>query len=882
MVLAALVGIPLGSVAGIAAGSYLFRGKFPPKDFYSDLDLSADALDDGSSPAVEGKAGTPVTVSEKALLQDLSPWLTQPDYDRPGRWLLLLLLLFALMVWLETAAGSVLKVPVALPPMALFINSILTILWPKLGPAVYKEAVKQSKQPIEDVKAKVKVLESVTIDEIDLGTRPFRLDSVRTLKTYEDELILEAPLFWGGDISVRVTATLRLGGFALVIPVHVANVQFKALTRITVKPLVETLPCAGGVTLSLMEEPHVDCEVRVGPSPDLMALPGVPQAVQLAIKMVVSKMLVYPNELAVPVMPNFGAPPPPLGMLHVKVISATGLRSTFWDTVDPFVTMEVREGRPKKTQVKDDQPNPVWNEEFDFVVDDTDKQRLNIVVKDYDLLSSDLVATAIVSFKDADFIKRPRRPVQLDIALQGPAKKDKKKGGKGEEEEGAAAEGAAAGEATTAAALATGVVPAATAAAAEAAAGGSPAESPAAYSGTRSGSGGDSAAASPRGSASAEVPSPHHSGHSSFLGGLFKKKKKKGAAGEGPSGLGSPSSLGPEAGTPTATAAKSSGVSGRLGGLANKIKGSLVPSSGAGGCKRDRKGARGLGRLANSKSSSVQRGSACPGSDGGGSSRRAPQDHGRLQLELTFLPSPNSVVDYQGHHQQQPPLPSYPAGAPQDHGRLQLEDHGRLQLELTFLPFRDAEPEGLVPPTKSSEGPAPAPTPDNPAELAQAAGRHKLVRKLTSVRPKTKGVLTVNLKKCTGLEEGASSYVLVSLDDAESQERHQFQSPVVVGECSPRFEFKNDFVNVSAKSVVRCEVYTMPASVTGRVSRLLMVKEKPALVGYVRVEVGEVAKEGRIKDVFALQEAEAGEMYLTLEWNAIEFNEDSLEEENDV
>ncbi len=38
-----------------------------------------------------------------------------------------------------------------------------------------------------------------------------------------------------------------------------------------------------------------------------------------SVQMVVSKMLVYPNELAVPVMPNFGAPPPPLGMLHVKV-----------------------------------------------------------------------------------------------------------------------------------------------------------------------------------------------------------------------------------------------------------------------------------------------------------------------------------------------------------------------------------------------------------------------------------------------------------------------------------------------------------------------------------------------------------------------------------
>ena len=31
-----------------------------------------------------------------------------------------------------------------------------------------------------------------------------------------------------------------------------------------------------------------------------------------------------------------------------------------------------------------------------------------------------------------------------------------------------------------------------------------------------------------------------------------------------------------------------------------------------------------------------------------------------------------------------------------------------------------------MPPTKASEGPAPPPPSDNPAELAQAAGRHKV------------------------------------------------------------------------------------------------------------------------------------------------------------
>ncbi len=37
------------------------------------------------------------------------------------------------------------------------------------------------------------------------------------------------------------------------------------------------------------------------------------------MQMVVGKMLIYPNEMAVPLMPNFGAPPSPLGMLRVKV-----------------------------------------------------------------------------------------------------------------------------------------------------------------------------------------------------------------------------------------------------------------------------------------------------------------------------------------------------------------------------------------------------------------------------------------------------------------------------------------------------------------------------------------------------------------------------------
>lgn len=65
--------------------------------------------------------------------------------------------------------------------------------------------------------------------------------------------MLEAPLFWGGDAAVRATVVLGgASGPAVDLPIDVANVQLKALARITIRPLVEQLPCVGGVTLSLL------------------------------------------------------------------------------------------------------------------------------------------------------------------------------------------------------------------------------------------------------------------------------------------------------------------------------------------------------------------------------------------------------------------------------------------------------------------------------------------------------------------------------------------------------------------------------------------------------------------------------------------------------
>ncbi len=51
-----------------------------------------------------------------------------------------------------------------------------------------------------------------------------------------------------------------------------------------------------------------------------MALPIVKDAFKLILKYVLEGMLILPNKLSVPILPNFGLPPPAKGALNVKLL----------------------------------------------------------------------------------------------------------------------------------------------------------------------------------------------------------------------------------------------------------------------------------------------------------------------------------------------------------------------------------------------------------------------------------------------------------------------------------------------------------------------------------------------------------------------------------
>jgi len=346
-----LVAVPLGLQLGVIVGNVvfgvLFRARKPKKSYvalcddvveHEAKDLKAALL---HGPVKDVRIGYRVSSTEyrvssiecpdalahwptRSPCTAASPGRCQPGVAPPG--------LRPTAVGIGLCRALTRIGPLTISParhtclFARFLNKLLSQLWPHLSPAIHRKVMAQAKQPIREALAKIpliggRVLKTIRIDVLDLGTRPFRVDSIKsyTSSPSDNWVMTEAALLYGGDMRVRVVIEVSFGVFTVDVPVEVANFQLKALARMTLYPLVEQLPCVGGVTLSLLEQPTVDFDLHILDSPDLLALPPIPVLLRFVQNLVVGKMLVYPNEMSFPVLPNYGLPKPPVGICRVAV-----------------------------------------------------------------------------------------------------------------------------------------------------------------------------------------------------------------------------------------------------------------------------------------------------------------------------------------------------------------------------------------------------------------------------------------------------------------------------------------------------------------------------------------------------------------------------------
>ncbi|KAK6100352.1 C2 domain family protein [Brugia pahangi] len=287
-----------------------------------------------------------------AQLQDLPAWVQFPDTER--------------VEWL---------------------NKVILQLWPYIT-EYSKYFMREYIEP--EVKSQLPaIFKSFKFTKMDMGDIPCRVGGIKvyTHNVGRDRIIVDMDIAYAGDADFDVSVAGFTGGLN--------QLQFSGKLRAILKPLLPYPPMVGGISGFFLEKPKIDFNLTgMG---EFVELPGLLNAVRAIIDSQVSALCVLPNEIVVPLAPNFDITklhlPEPDGVLRLKIVEARNLENrdikfTKSMASDPYCQIHVG-SQFYRTKTIDNNLNPVWNEYFEFVVDQANGQKLRIELFDYDKASSD-------------------------------------------------------------------------------------------------------------------------------------------------------------------------------------------------------------------------------------------------------------------------------------------------------------------------------------------------------------------------------------------------------------------------------------------------------------------------------------------------------------
>ncbi|XP_052182580.1 synaptotagmin-5 [Diospyros lotus] len=287
-----------------------------------------------------------------------------------------------------------------------WLNLQLTKIWPYVNEAA-SELIKRSVEPILEQYRPI-ILSSLKFSKFTLGTVAPQFTGVSII---EDDggggITMELEMNWDGNPSIILDIKTRLG---VALPVQVKDIGFTGVFRLIFKPLVDQLPCFGAVCYSLKEKKKMDFKLKVIGG-DIKAVPGLSDAIEGTIHDAIEDSILWPARKIVPIIPGdySDLELKPVGVLEVKLIQAKELTNK--DIIgksDPFAVLYVRPlaDRMKTSKTINNQLNPVWNEHFEFIVEDATTQHL--VVKVYDdegIQASELIGCAQIRLNELEPVK---------------------------------------------------------------------------------------------------------------------------------------------------------------------------------------------------------------------------------------------------------------------------------------------------------------------------------------------------------------------------------------------------------------------------------------------------------------------------------------------
>ncbi|WCJ30332.1 Calcium-dependent lipid-binding (CaLB domain) family protein [Euphorbia peplus] len=285
-----------------------------------------------------------------------------------------------------------------------WLNSHLEKIWPYVDEAA-SELIRNNVEPILE-QYRPAVLASLKFSKLTLGTIAPQFTGITILEKDSGAggVTMELEMQWDGNPNVVLDIKTRVG---VSLPIQVKDIGFTGIFRLIFKPLVDEFPGFGAISYSLRKKKKLDFTLKVIGG-DLSALPGISDAIEEMIRDAIEDSITWPVRKIAAILPGDYSylEVKPVGTLDVKLVQGKELSNK--DLIgksDPYAVLFVRptKERTKTSKTIDNQLNPIWNEHFEFVVEDPTTQHLTIrVFDDEGVQASELIGCAQIALKDLE------------------------------------------------------------------------------------------------------------------------------------------------------------------------------------------------------------------------------------------------------------------------------------------------------------------------------------------------------------------------------------------------------------------------------------------------------------------------------------------------
>ncbi|XP_021277107.1 synaptotagmin-5 [Herrania umbratica] len=283
-----------------------------------------------------------------------------------------------------------------------WLNQHLTKIWPYVDKAA-SDLIKASVEPVLEQYRPI-ILSSLKFSKFTLGSVAPQFTGVSIVEDEADGVTMEMEMQWDANSSIILDIKTYLG---VSLPVQVKDIGFTGVFRLIFKPLVNEFPCFGAVCFSLRKKKKLDFTLKVIGG-DISTIPGLSDAIESTIRDAIEDSIMWPVRKIIPILPGdySDLELKPVGMLEVKLVQARDLTNK--DIIgksDPYAVLYVRPlpNRTKKSKTINNELNPIWNEHYEFIIEDATTQHL--VVRIYDdegFQAAELIGCAQVQLKELE------------------------------------------------------------------------------------------------------------------------------------------------------------------------------------------------------------------------------------------------------------------------------------------------------------------------------------------------------------------------------------------------------------------------------------------------------------------------------------------------